>query len=79
MYLSTQSALETAKDRIFADYRTLINDSRNFEDVLAVWPEVEALRGTLGVRAPTAIMRLGEDVIARIRADVATRQEPHGA
>jgi hypothetical protein len=60
--------------RKHADYYALIQNARHFEDVLAVWPEAEECRSACG--AGTVAIGLTEDVLARIRSDVAARSEP---
>jgi hypothetical protein len=65
----------TARGNKLGDYRILIDNCRNYEDLLVVWPEAAQIREHLRIPAAktTALSTLNEDVLARIAADVATR------
>jgi hypothetical protein len=63
-------ALKKARAKIMDDYRALIWSTPTLEQIEAVWPEAKALRERLNKTLP---VRLSQDVINRIRADVATR------
>ena len=54
-----------------SDYRALIEGARTFEQVLTVWPEAETLRSDMG---STALIVLSDEVVDRIKADVAQRR-----
>ena len=62
----SNDAYQKKFERILRDYRALIEGSRYFEDVLEVWPGVEALAGEI-CKQPTAVSVLSEDALARIR------------
>jgi len=67
-YVAAMDALREATDAKLRDYNSLIGHSKKLEEVEAVWPAATALRATLDRTLPVT---LSEDVIARIRADVA--------
>lgn len=53
------------------DYCDLIDTTRYFEDVLAIWPEAEQVRTLCGAAALTVMVK--DEVIERIQADVKNR------
>lgn len=58
------------------DYEVLIKSVRNVEDVLEVWPEAEELYAKFRcANQSAALSTLNADVVARIRADVASRRQ----
>lgn len=65
-----RDALKKAMEIKLRDYDTLINASRTWEEIENIWPEASQERPQ-GYRVPSA---LGADALARIRADVASRQ-----
>lgn len=67
---AADDAWDKARRAKLADYRALIEGSRTLEQVSVVWPEAEQLRSAFG---GNAISVLSDDVVERIRADVATR------
>lgn len=62
-----------ARDRVYFAYNVLITASRNFEDVVAVWPEAQEMAEQVGQRGQNALSPINADLIARIKADVAAR------
>lgn len=72
-YRAACEAVDVAESEKRKDYYALIDNCRNFEDVLEVWPEAEAMREQLNIPPTHAISTLSEDVIERIKADVAQR------
>lgn len=74
-FKAAESALRDAWAAKMADYRVLITESRNLEDVIEVWPEAASVPFAVRSR-DTALARLNLDVVARIKADVATRAAP---
>lgn len=68
------SAHKAEHERILADYVALINASRNYEDVVAVWPEASGVADRLGVAPVNAMSVVSEDLLARIAADIAFRR-----
>lgn len=68
--LSAAEALEDAIARKHEDYVALIEASKTLEQVEEVWPEASALREHVGRALPSV---LSDDVIARIKEDVALR------
>ena len=66
-----KAAYNESIQKKLADYKALINGSRNFEDVLEVWPEADKVRGDIGLNAVST--ELSADVVKRIKADVAAR------
>lgn len=71
-YILAKEALEEALKTKLADYYGLIEASVTFEQVLAVWPEAEAVRSSCGASQIT--VPLDDTVIRRIQADVASRR-----
>ncbi len=65
-------AYHIAMKRKRDDYHSLIAASTTFEQVVAIWPEAEALAGEL---RGTSLIMLSDEVIARIQADVKSRAE----
>ncbi len=65
--------LAKAKEKKLADYYALIQSATSFEAVLEVWPEAEEARSSCGAAQLT--VAISSDVVARIRADIATRQK----
>lgn len=63
--------LKKALETKLRDYYSLITAATNFEAVLEVWPEAEAARAACG--ASQIAIAVTDDVVARIRADIATR------
>lgn len=58
---------EKAIEKIASDYYTLIHASRTFDEVVAIWPAAERLRGQLvGVKAN--LPALSNEFIDRVRA-----------
>lgn len=70
--LSAAGALDEAIERKHADYVALIAASQTLEQVEEVWPEAAVLREHVGRSLPSV---LSDDVIARIREDVALRAD----
>lgn len=68
--LDAESAVEDARKRKLEDYCALIEASSTLEQIEEVWPEASALREYAGRTLPAV---LSDDVIARIKADVALR------
>lgn len=64
---------DAARAAKLADYTALINAMRNFEDVVAVWPEAQEMTERVGQQAALPLVHVNEDLVARIKADVATR------
>lgn len=67
---AANSAHQEALNAKLSDYHALINSCAYYEDAVAVWPEAEQLRAQFG---QGALIAFSPDVVARIRADVATR------
>lgn len=80
-YQTAKDGLNAAKERKLEDYRTLIWSMRNFEDVVAVWPEAAVCAAAC--RADTSKDNLPscltDDVLARIKADVEVRAKASAA
>lgn len=70
-WIKAQEVRAKARDQKMSDYRALVNHSRTYEQVLSVWPEAEAVRTEMGA---TALIVLSDDVVDRIKADVASRK-----
>jgi hypothetical protein len=68
--IDAESALEDARERKLADYGALIEASTTLEQVEEIWSEASALRAHVGRALPSV---LSDDVIARIKEDVALR------
>jgi len=67
-YDKAKAAYEQAyKEKVNA-YRSLIRSSYYYEDVLAVWPAAEALRGKICAES-TAIVAMNPEVVAFIKRD----------
>lgn len=56
-----------------SDYYTLVERARYFDEVVEVWPEAERVRTRCNAAA--IVVALDENVIERIRHDVAARAE----
>lgn len=69
--LAAEDALKEALGKKLGDYYALIAAANTFEDVCEVWPEAELVRAQCGASA--VVIAVTPDVVARIRADVATR------
>lgn len=69
-HIAAKDKSEKALKDKMSDYQSLINNSRYFEDVVAVWPEAEKLRSQFGGQA---LITLSPDIVARIQQDVAGR------
>ena len=66
---------ESAKEKILADYRGLIDGSRYFEDLLQIWPGAEVMRERICAKTH-AISILSEETIERIRShNIEAQQE----
>lgn len=70
-WVDAGTALGTAEKIKLGDYYSLIASARTLEQVVEVWPEAERVRSDIG---GNAISVLSDDVLDRIRADVAVRQ-----
>jgi len=70
-YVLARQALNKALDEKKADYTRLIEGSRTFNEVVAVWPAAEQLRPKIvpATVEQRALAVLSEEAIARIKAD----------
>lgn len=71
-YKAAEKARKESVERRLSDYRALIGSVSSFNDVAAVWPEVEALREVI-VGSGSALVVLNNDVIERIKRESAER------
>lgn len=69
-------AFETALRRKMDDYGALVREARTLDEVCEIWPEAEVVREYARSRA---LSILSDEMIARIRADVAARQSEGSA
>jgi hypothetical protein len=65
---TAEEAFKKAKATKLSDYNALIAHSTNLEQIESVWPAATALRARFNRSVPVI---LSDDVVARIRADVA--------
>lgn len=70
-WVNAVATYKKAKERKLTDYRSLINHARTYEQVLAVWPEAEAVRSDMGSQA---LIVMSDEVLDRIRSDVEARK-----
>jgi hypothetical protein len=70
-WVAARDAHQKALGVIHHDYLELIRGSRYLEDIMAVWPEVVALKEAA---RSTSLIVLSDEVIERIRADVERRK-----
>lgn len=68
-YDKEENLEETFSNQRMRDYRALINTSRTFEDVAAVWPTAEKLREEL-CGTQNSVVALSSEIIERIQKDV---------
>jgi hypothetical protein len=69
--LQSRIALELEERK--RPYAKLIRGSSTYEDVLAVWPEAEQVRGEIGASANGLVVVLDQTDVEAIQADVARR------
>jgi hypothetical protein len=68
--LATEAHTEAVNKKL-SDYRSLIRASRNWEDVIEIWPEASQIKPP----SPSyALVALSTDAVERIKADVAERK-----
>lgn len=72
-YETARDAFKKAHGAKLGDYYALIRHSTKLEEVEAIWPPASGLRATLNRSVPVV---LSDDVVARIRADVAKGAAP---
>lgn len=77
LYNEYEKAKKEYKERIksrLSDYRSLIYNSKSYEDVLDVWKEAEEVREQI-CGASKALTTINNDVILRIKNDEKKRNE----
>lgn len=70
-YVKVRVAHRLAYDAKLADYKALIYNARNLEEIESVWPKASELRSVINRSLPTVV---SAEVIARIRADQAPQE-----
>ena len=68
LYVKARVAYQRACEAKLADYKALIYNARNLEEIESVWPKASELRSVINRSLPTVV---SAEVIARIRADQA--------
>ncbi len=68
---AARDAFDTALRKKSSDYNTLVKEARTLEEITEIWPEADAVREYARSRALSV---LTDEMVARIKADVAERK-----